>query len=382
LRPGIEFTSGTTFTLRFQQPPSQGQLEDMLRTYGSGDPIVTSKGSQTYDVQFSQAPSEEQLQSKLGQDFSVDSFRAGGNGGELKLKAAASANDLRNELKTLGYPENRVQGADNNEFIIRVREIPGNVTSSDVGPAEPTALDSLRSGLMTRFGHLTDINNHVTDRVIDSDTVSAIVSREIVQKATLAVLVASIAILLYITWAFRAVRNPFRYGACAIIALLHDVVVVVGLFSIFGKVFHTEINTMFITGLLTVIGFSVHDTIVVFDRIRENLRRGVSREFDVTVNESLLQTLDRSLSTSLTVVFTLVALLLLGGATIQSFVLVLLIGIISGTYSSIAIASQVLVDWEHHDPGPYIHRFLARLGLHRRSPRPAVTRSLPRQPVV
>jgi len=382
LRPGIEFTSGTTFTLRFQQPPSQGQLEDTLRTYGFGDPIVTSKGSQTYDVQFSQAPSEEQLQSKLGQDFSLDSFRAGGNGGELKLKAAASANDLRSELKTLGYPENRVQGADNSEFIIRVREIPGNVTSSDVGPAEPTALDSLRSGLMTRFGHLTDINNHVTDRVIDSDTVSAIVSREIVQKATLAVLVASIAILLYITWAFRAVRNPFRYGACAIIALLHDVVVVVGLFSIFGKVFHTEINTMFITGLLTVIGFSVHDTIVVFDRIRENLRRGVSREFDVTVNESLLQTLDRSLSTSLTVVFTLVALLLLGGATIQSFVLVLLIGIISGTYSSIAIASQVLVDWEHHDPGPYIHRFLARLGLHRRSPRPAVTRPAPRQPVV
>src|SRR5207248_2895497 len=185
-----------------------------------------------------------------------------------------------------------------------------------------------------------------------------IVSRQIVQKAALAVLAASLAILLYITWAFRAVRNPFRYGTAAIIALLHDVVVVLGLFSIFGKVFGTEINTMFITGLLTVIGFSVHDTIVVFDRIRENLRRGISRDFEVPVIESLLQTLDRSQCTSLTVVFTLLSLLLLGGSSIRSFVLVLLIGIISGTYSSIAIASQVLVEWERHDPGPYIRRFL------------------------
>src|SRR5947199_82310 len=141
---------------------------------------------------------------------------------------------------------------------------------------------------------------------------------------------------------------------------------------------------MFLTGLLTVIGFSVHDTIVVFDRIRENLRRGISRDFEVTVNESLLQTLDRSLSTSLTVVFTLLALLLLGGPSIQSFVLVLLIGIVSGTYSSIAIASQVLVEWEHHNPGPYVSRFFRRLGIRRRTTGPSgpAVRPQPRQPVV
>src|SRR5207248_703986 len=129
-----------------------------------------------------------------------------------------------------------------------------------------------------------------------------------------------------------------------------------------------------ITGLLTVIGFSVHDTIVVFDRIRENLQRGISRDFEVVVNESLLQTLDRSLSTSLTVVFTLVALLLLGGSTIQAFVLVLLIRIISGTYSSIAIASQLLVEWHYHDPTPGVSRFLNRLGIHRRRRAPAPVR--------
>jgi len=384
LRPGIEFTSGTTFTLRFQQPPTQGAVEDATRGYAFGDPTVTSTGANDWQVTFPHAVSSETLQSKLGQDFSVDAVTPADTGASFKVKTPPTQQELRAELSRIGFAEARVQAAENNQFIVRVREIAGNVTSSAVGPAEPTALDSLRTQLTQRFGHLTDVQNHVIDRLIDSDTVSAIVSHEIVQKATLAVLVASLAILLYITWAFRAVKNPFRYGASAIIALLHDVLVVVGLFSIFGKLFHTEINTMFITGLLTVIGFSVHDTIVVFDRIRENLKRGISRDFDVTVNESLLQTLDRSLSTSLTVVFTLLALLLLGGLTIQSFVLVLLIGIISGTYSSIAIASQVLVEWEHHNPGQYVSRALNRVGIRRpaHAPGRTVGRPAPRQPVV
>lgn len=389
LRPGIEFTSGTTFTARFQQPPAVADVQSIAGTYGFGDATVMPAGADTYTIQFSQAPSPDQLKSKLQNDFSVDSLTTNGNSATLKVKTppdqATLRSALQNDIKGSNgqtFQEARVQGTDNNEFLVRVRELPGNVTSSDVGPAEPTALDNVRDQLKARFGHLTDVSNRPTDRFVDSDTVSAIVSHEIVQKAALAVIVASIAILLYITWAFRAVKNPFRYGACAIIALLHDVVVVVGLFSIFGKVFKTEIDTMFITGLLTVIGFSVHDTIVVFDRIRENLRRGLNRDFEVTVNESLLQTLDRSLSTSLTVVFTLIALLLLGGSTIRSFVLVLLIGIISGTYSSIAIASQLLVEWNNHDPGRYVSRYLGRFGIRRPRPKPAAARPAPRQPVV
>ncbi|HLZ69510.1 MAG TPA: protein translocase subunit SecD [Dehalococcoidia bacterium] len=392
LRPGIEFTSGTTFTLRFQQPPSQAQLAQQLASYGFGDPALAPKGNDEWTVSFPGGFSADQLQQKLRADFSVDKFAPSADGGDLKLKTPPSQEELRKFVQSppdtvpavvrTAAKDARVQGASSDEFLVRTKEIPGNVTSSDVGPAQPTALDSLRNAMIAQFGHLTDTNNRVTDRLIDSNTVSSIVSKQIVKQAALAVIVASLFILIYITWAFRAVRNPFRYGLSAIIALMHDVLVVVGLFSIFGRLFNTEIDTMFITGLLTVIGFSVHDTIVVFDRIRENLQRGISRDFEVTVNESLLQTLDRSLSTSLTVVFTLVALLLLGGTTIQAFVLVLLIGIISGTYSSIAIASQILVEWHYHDPTPGITRFLNRLGIRRRRRAPTPVRPGPRQPVV
>jgi SecD/SecF fusion protein len=270
LRPGIEFTSGTTFTLRFAEPPSQEAV--------------------------------------------------------------------RSTLADLGYGESRVQRTGEGDFLIRTRELAGDVSAPEFGPAPPSELDSIVNEFSTRFGEV---------QRLESDTVSATVSREIVQKATWAVIASTVAILLYISWAFRAVQNPIRYGLCAIFALLHDVVIVLGLFSIFGKLFDTEINTLFITALLTVIGFSVHDTIVVFDRIRENVRRNISSSFDTTVNESLLQTLGRSLTTTMTVVFPLVALLLFGGETIRTFNLVLLIGILSGTYSSIFVASQLLVEWEH-----------------------------------
>ena len=398
LRPGIEFTSGTTFTLRFQQPPTATQLTDTLRGYNFGDATVTQKGNNDYSVSFAQPVSSQTLEQKLDGDFSVASFSASGNGGELKLKPAAAQSDISaflqgtengklNGQKGTGVQQDalrgaRVQGADNNEFVVRVKELPGTVSSTPVGPAQRTVLDSIIDDMVAKFGHLTDTQNHVIDRAIDSSTVSAIVSGEIVKEAAIAVVAASVAILLYITWAFRSVKNPFRYGVAAIIALLHDVVVVVGLFSIFGHVFKTEVDTLFITGLLTVIGFSVHDTIVVFDRIRENMKRGISRDFDTVVNESLLQTLDRSLSTSLTVVFTLLALLLLGGSSIRSFDLVLLIGIISGTYSSIAIASQVLVEWEHHNPGPYLSRFFNRLGIRRPHRHATTARPVPGQPVI
>jgi protein-export membrane protein SecD/preprotein translocase SecF subunit len=294
LKPGIEFTSGTTFTLRFAAPPSQQAI--------------------------------------------------------------------RETLAGLGYADERVQKTSDGDFVIRTRELAGSVATPAVGPAPPSELDTIVIALRDRFGEVT---------VLESDTVSAIVSREIVQKATWAVLIATGAILVYISWAFRSVKQPIRYGVCAIAALLHDVVVVLGVFSILGKLFNVEINTLFITGLLTVIGFSVHDTIVVFDRIRENLRRNISPSFDDTVNQSLLQTLGRSLTTSLTVIFTLLALLLFGGSTIRTFILVLLIGIASGTYSSIFVASQLLVEWEH---GTFTRPFQPLLRRFRRAPAPAPER--------
>src|SRR5262249_52817551 len=143
--------------------------------------------------------------------------------------------------------------------------------------------------------------------------------------------------------------RAMRFGASAIIALLHDVLVVVGLWAIFGYFFGFKVDTTFLTAVLTVIGFSVHDTIVVFDRIRENLSRRTTESFESIVDASLLQTMTRSLNTSMTVLFTLSALTLFGGDSVKEFTLALLIGIASGTYSSIFNASMILVVWENKE---------------------------------
>ena len=180
------------------------------------------------------------------------------------------------------------------------------------------------------------------------ETIGPTIGAETTANAIKAVILASVLIILYITWSFRSVPKPassFRFGVCAILALIHDVLVVVGIFAILGHYFNVEIDSLFVTALLTVIGFSVHDTIVVFDRIRENLKRMIGSPFSQIVNESILQTLDRSLNTSLTVILVLFALLLFGGETIRWFVVALLVGIISGTYSSIFNASPLLVLW-------------------------------------
>jgi len=188
-------------------------------------------------------------------------------------------------------------------------------------------------------------------QVLQNSTVSGSVASETTRNAILAVVAAAVLILLYISFAFRKVARPWRYGACAIIALLHDVLVVVGVFSILGWLFNLQIDALFITALLTVVGFSVHDTIVVFDRIRENMQRRTSETFDQVVNASLVQTMARSLNTSLTVLVTLSALTLFGGATIRVFTGALLLGIFSGTYSSIFNASMLLVIWERGELG-------------------------------
>jgi preprotein translocase subunit SecF len=187
-------------------------------------------------------------------------------------------------------------------------------------------------------------------KLLSFETVGPVVGRETTKNAFVALTWASIGILLYIAYAFRNVPKPyssFRFGASAVIAMLHDALVVLGIFSILGHFHKIEVDSLFITAILTVIGFSVHDTIVVFDRIRENLRKLPGNwGFEEIVNYSLVETLNRSLATSLTVIFTLSALFVLGGESIKTFVLALLIGIVSGTYSSIFNATPILVIWE------------------------------------
>jgi preprotein translocase subunit SecF len=181
------------------------------------------------------------------------------------------------------------------------------------------------------------------------ETIGPVIGSEITLDALYAIVGASVLIVLYIAWAFRGVRKPmssWRFGICAIIALLHDALVVLGIFSLLGHFFGVEVDSLFVTALLTVIGFSVHDTIVVFDRIRENLKRNITGAFPQVVNDSILQTLVRSLNTSLTAILVLFTLLIFGGESIKWFVVAMLIGIASGTYSSIFNASQLLVVWQ------------------------------------
>jgi preprotein translocase subunit SecF len=190
-------------------------------------------------------------------------------------------------------------------------------------------------------------------------TVGPIVSSELIQQAVLLILLGSIGILIWVGIRFHSIK----FGATALAALVHDVIVVVGLFAIMGTVFGVQIDALFVTAMLTIIGFSVHDTIVVFDRIRENKARHAGEPFDAIVNHSVLQTFGRSINTSFTVVLTLTALLMFAGASIHYFVLALLIGIVSGTYSSIFNASPLLVVWQLWDDRRQAERMaLARSG--------------------
>jgi len=185
--------------------------------------------------------------------------------------------------------------------------------------------------------------------VLNFTSVSPAVGAEVTGAAGWAILAAAAAILLYIWWAFRGVEHPYRYGTAAIIAMLHDVLVVIGAEAILGYFLGWEADALFLTALLTVIGFSVHDTIVVFDRVRENSNILRRIDYETMVNHSIVQTLDRSITTQLTVMLTLFTLVLFGGDSTRHFVIILLVGIFSGTYSSIFNAAPILVVWENRE---------------------------------
>jgi len=228
-----------------------------------------------------------------------------------------------------GFTDAKVQTAGSDKLVIRTKAM-------DEG-----TLTSILAEINTRFK-----SNLELDRF---ESVGPTIGKEVAQRAAGAVGLASLGILAYITYAFRGVKHAFRYGVAAIIAMLHDVVVVLGMEAIFGHFLGWEADSLFLTALLTVIGFSVHDSIVVFDRIRENERLQRKQPYETVVNLSIVQTLARSINTQLTVMFTLLSLVIFGGSTIRHFVLILLIGVFSGTYSSIFNASPILVVWENKE---------------------------------
>jgi preprotein translocase subunit SecF len=245
---------------------------------------------------------------------------------DLRFSSAPPAAELHDVLAGLGHPEAVVQGAEGGRMEVRTLTL----TSDETVTVEQT--------LKAKYPGYVDDN---------ASTVSPSFSAELVTNAVRSIIFASILIVLLIAFAFKEFGwSAFRYGIAAIVALLHDALVVLGLFAMLGYFFNVEVDSLFVTAVLTIIGFSVHDTIVVFDRIRENLHLNRGEALNPVINYSIMQTLARSVITSLTVVLTLLALYLFGGYSMRTFALALVVGIVSGTYSSIFNASQIISLWQ------------------------------------
>lgn len=265
---------------------------------------------------------------QLGIDFT------GGSLLEVEFSGVRpSVADVNATLQPLGLGDIRVQPSGEIGALIRMKNVD-----------EPTH-QAIVAILIHEFGSVTEKR---------FDSIGPVIGSELKQKSLVALFLVFIAIIVYIAWAFRRVGKPvasWKYGIAAFIALIHDALIPIGVFSVLGKFYGVELESLFVAALLTVIGFSVHDTIVVFDRIRENLSRSVGNEpFDEVVGKSVSQTITRSISTSLTTVLVMAALFFFGGASTKFFSLAFLIGVISGTYSSIFIASSLLVDWQRKTP--------------------------------
>ena len=307
LRPSIDFTGGTEWEVRYAEQPTAGEVEAFLVDAGYADPLVTALDDGYLRIRtepIDLIPPETAAPSM----------------------AASPSADASGSADPSASPDASAEPS----------------ASAEASPTpEPTEAPVVATG--TAFAELED---DLEAEFGAGDprsvrTVGPIIGADLIRSSIILIVVGELFILAYL-W----IRFGFRFGTAAIVALLHDVILVVGVFAILGFFFNFEFDALFVTALLTVIGFSVHDTIVVFDRIRENRVRHTGEPFGAIVNHSILQTLGRSIITSLTVVVPLAALLLLGPPTITTFTLALLIGILAGTYSSIFNASQILVEWD------------------------------------
>ncbi len=258
----------------------------------------------------------------------------------VTLNTELGLDALRQELTNLGQDQAVIQNLGGGDYFIRVRQM-GDEEQQNFR----SALDNLGS-------------------VQEFDSVSPVIATATTRNAGIAMGVAAIAMLLYITWAFRKMPNPFRYGAVAIFALIFNLLVVLAIFSIMGRLLDWQIDPMFITAILAIMGYSINDTIVVLDRIRENKARNLAQDFDITVNVSVMETLARSLNTVITTVFAVLAVYLWVGGPIRSFLLALFVGFVAGAYSSIFVAGPLLVWWEHRG----WRRLIPRLPFSRATP--------------
>lgn len=264
-----------------------------------------------------------------GLNFGIDF--AGGTLLELKFNNTVTRDKIGETLDTLDFAKGSiVQSTGEDTLLIKSK------------PLDQEQINKLKSVINEKVGEYSEIRLESVWPTVGKDTIN---------KAIWAVVLASIFIILYIAYAFYKIPKPansWRFGVSAVLALIHDVIISIGIYAIFCHFFGYEVNALFITAILTIMGFSVHDTIVVFDRIRENLKKFPSKNFTQNANDSVIQTLARSLNTSLTLILVLLALLFLGGESIRPFIALLLVGVSIGTYSSIFTATPILVVWQEH----------------------------------
>jgi len=369
LNLGLEFSSGTTMTIVFKDTVEQGALRTALADLEHSNAIIQRSPQDAFLVQglaLSAGQNErdkekaqliDNLQTKYGTTIRIAEFGSLGNatagnttpgnetagnetlGNETQGNATSgnmtlalifgkpvAPGDLSNELETLGYTGLGIEQTTLDLYLVRTK------TVSTVEQVQ------IQQALDQKFGSMD---------YLDFATISPEVSGQRVKYNIYAIIAASVAILLYMAWAFRKLASPFLYGACAIVALVHDILIMLAVFVIF----RIEIDSMFIIAILTIIGFGVNNVIVVFDRLRES--KVLESRFDLAtrVNMGITETITRSINTSLTVLFTLFALYAFGGSTIHNFMLALIVGVVASTYSSLFIAGQLLVSWESGDFG-------------------------------
>jgi len=259
---------------------------------------------------------------------------------ELEFEQTVLPGEVRQVFTDRDMPDTSVQTADEGRnVIIRTK------------PVDADLRVEIEQELAEKFGPLTELRY---------ESVGPTVGREVTRAGVVSILAVSVVILVFIAFAFRRVPHAFRYGVCAIVKMFHDVLVAFGVFAILGILVGWEVDALFLSAILTVIGFSVQDVIVVFDRIRENIPRRRGEPYEVIVNRSLLETLHRSLATQLNAIFIMVAILLFGGATIKQFIFAILLGMITGTYSSLCVAVPLLVVWEKGEVGQFFRRLRKR----------------------
>ena len=374
LKLGIEFSSGTTMNIVFENSVGQGDLRTSVADLGYPDAIIQRSAQNAFLVQglaLSPVSSERDLQeeqlvnnlqTKFNTTIRIAEFGSTGNttGGNATLGNETLGNttsgnetlgnetqgnvtsgnttlalifgktvgpgDLSGELANLGYTGVTVNQTTLDSYLVRTKSVSTQQKAQ------------IQQALEQKFGPMS---------YLDFATISPEVSGQRVRYNIYAIIAAAVAILLYMAWAFRKLASPFRYGTCAIVALLHDILIMLAVFAIF----RIEVDSMFIIAILTIIGFGVNNVIVVFDRLRES--KVMESRFDLAtrVNMGITETITRSINTSLTVLFTLFALYAFGGSTIHNFMLALIVGVVASTYSSLFIAGQLLVSWEHGDFG-------------------------------